>query len=569
MTLVDRVAAVLERRTSRRGLLIRGAVFASALAVDPIDYLLHPGTAYAAVCRCGDPSCGCGSACCDGYTEFCCTLTGANACPPGTFAGGWWRADGSTFCSGPRYYIDCHGECPTQTGPGFCAGSDGLQCGCAMGDCANRQVGCVTFRYGQCHQEIATSGRIACRVVTCTPAYLVDNACTTTAMVDDETAEHNRPCLQAPGSVARAYAAAPFPAKAAQSPGGAGQLPGGAGQLPGGAGQLPGGAGQSPGGAGQLPAGAGLWLAGRDGQVFAFGAAPNLGSMAGRQLNAPVVAMAATPDGHGYWLTASDGGVFAFGSAPYLGSASEAVAGAAHPGATATKPGAASAPGVTSGTLAASGPVAAGSVASAGSVAVGGSGAVGGSVPVGGSVATPGGLVAPVVAMAATPDGRGYWQVASDGGVFAFGSAPFLGSMGGRQIQAPVVGMAPAPDGRGYWLVSFDGGVFAFGSAQYHGSTANIALNALIGGLVPTVTGRGYWLWGMDGSVYAFGDAPYHGAYPSLPAPSRTLPADGIDAFHALVAQPGSGYTLWAVSPLGPPPALKPYAFAGEPPTST
>ena len=33
--------------------------------------------------------------------------------------------------------------------------------------------------------------------------------------------------------------------------------------------------------------------------------------------------------------------------------------------------------------------------------------------------------------MAATPDGRGYWLVASDGGIFAFGDAPFHGSMGG------------------------------------------------------------------------------------------------------------------------------------------
>ena len=29
--------------------------------------------------------------------------------------------------------------------------------------------------------------------------------------------------------------------------------------------------------------------------------------------------------------------------------------------------------------------------------------------------------------MAATADGHGYWMVASDGGVFNFGDAPFLG----------------------------------------------------------------------------------------------------------------------------------------------
>jgi hypothetical protein len=35
------------------------------------------------------------------------------------------------------------------------------------------------------------------------------------------------------------------------------------------------------------------------------------------------------------------------------------------------------------------------------------------------------------VGMAALPDGQGYWLVASDGGLFAFGAAPFLGSSAG------------------------------------------------------------------------------------------------------------------------------------------
>jgi len=51
-------------------------------------------------------------------------------------------------------------------------------------------------------------------------------------------------------------------------------------------------------------------------------------------------------------------------------------------------------------------------------------------------------LNAPVVGIAATPDGRGYWLVASDGGVFSFGDAPFEGSMGGTRMNAPVVGIA-------------------------------------------------------------------------------------------------------------------------------
>ena len=69
-------------------------------------------------------------------------------------------------------------------------------------------------------------------------------------------------------------------------------------------------------------------------------------------------------------------------------------------------------------------------------------------------------LHAPVVGIAATPSGHGYWMVASDGGVFTFGDAHFFGSMGGKHLAAPIVGIAPTPDGNGYWLVGSDGGVF-------------------------------------------------------------------------------------------------------------
>jgi len=36
----------------------------------------------------------------------------------------------------------------------------------------------------------------------------------------------------------------------------------------------------------------------------------------------------------------------------------------------------------------------------------------------------------PIVAIAATPTGHGYWFVASDDGVFNYGDAGFLGSTG-------------------------------------------------------------------------------------------------------------------------------------------
>ncbi len=48
----------------------------------------------------------------------------------------------------------------------------------------------------------------------------------------------------------------------------------------------------------------------------------------------------------------------------------------------------------------------------------------------------------PAVAIIGMPSGRGYAIASKDGGVFNFGSSPFLGSLGGSGRQ--VVGMALA-----------------------------------------------------------------------------------------------------------------------------
>ncbi len=118
----------------------------------------------------------------------------------------------------------------------------------------------------------------------------------------------------------------------------------------------------------------------------------------------------------------------------------------------------------------------------------------------------------PVVGMAPTPSGRGYWLVASDGGVFAFGDAQFFGSMGGRHLNEPVVGMAPTPSGRGYWLVASDGGVFAFGDAGFFGSMGGRQLNEPIVGMAANPFGSGYWLVAADGGVFALGSSRFFGS---------------------------------------------------------
>src|ERR1700741_3514889 len=104
--------------------------------------------------------------------------------------------------------------------------------------------------------------------------------------------------------------------------------------------------------------------------------------------------------------------------------------------------------------------------------------------------ATP--LNAPVVGMTATPDGNGYWLVASDGGIFSYGDAHFYGSMGGQHLKAPVVGMAATPDGNGYWLVASDGGIFSYGDAHFYGSTGGSSINRPVVGMAATPDGNGY-----------------------------------------------------------------------------
>ena len=113
----------------------------------------------------------------------------------------------------------------------------------------------------------------------------------------------------------------------------------------------------------------------------------------------------------------------------------------------------------------------------------------------------------PIVGMAATPDGGGYWLVASDGGVFSYGDAAFYGSRGGQPLNKPIVGMASTPDGGGYWLVASDGGVFSFGDAAFYGSRGGQPLNKPIVGMASDPNGAGYWLVASDGGIFSFGDA--------------------------------------------------------------
>lgn len=72
--------------------------------------------------------------------------------------------------------------------------------------------------------------------------------------------------------------------------------------------------------------------------------------------------------------------------------------------------------------------------------------------------------------------------------------------------------MASTPDSKGYWLVAADGGVFAFGNANYYGSGAVLAQPPPVNSFMRTGLGEGYWLSAFDGPVLPFQSAPYFGS---------------------------------------------------------
>jgi hypothetical protein len=144
----------------------------------------------------------------------------------------------------------------------------------------------------------------------------------------------------------------------------------------------------------------------------------------------------------------------------------------------------------------------------------------------------------PVVGMAATPDGKGYWMVASDGGIFTYGDAGFYGSAGSLPLNRPIVGMASTPDGRGYWLVASDGGIFTYGDAGFYGSAGWLPLNQPIVGMASTPDGHGYWLVAADGGIFTYGDAGFYGSGGWLPL---NRPIVGM-------ASTPSGHGYWMVA---------------------
>jgi hypothetical protein len=149
-------------------------------------------------------------------------------------------------------------------------------------------------------------------------------------------------------------------------------------------------------------------------------------------------------------------------------------------------------------------------------------------------------LAQPIVGMASTPDGLGYYLVASDGGVFAFGDARFQGSASEVPLNSPIVGMAVDPVTGGYWLVAADGGVFSY-DAPFFGSAGLLNLTRPIVGMAASPDGGGYYLVAADGGVFTFGDAQFQGSPggSDLNAPVVGIAIDPVTGGYWLAAADG------------------------------
>lgn len=101
---------------------------------------------------------------------------------------------------------------------------------------------------------------------------------------------------------------------------------------------------------------------------------------------------------------------------------------------------------------------------------------------------------------------EGYWQVRSNGKVYAFGDARVHTRTGGSDHQHAVVGMAANYDGLGYWTVDMKGRVCSYGSAEHFGDLSAEPGFAVVD-IAPYPFGQGYWLLEKDGTVTGFGSA--------------------------------------------------------------
>jgi hypothetical protein len=237
--------------------------------------------------------------------------------------------------------------------------------------------------------------------------------------------------------------------------------------------------------------GGGYWLVDAQGGIYAFGDAFFEGSLPGLHVipAAPIVGISAVADFGGYWLVGADGGEFAFGNAEYCSTQRiiPAVSMAIHPPGYIVG----RVPYVDSAANSTTTGFTEVDLTGLGYAFPSPTGICSPTPPffsygVFSPPVFPSATISGVV-----PSGAhgALWLVGIDGGVFtptmttagvfrAGGipgptpTAPFLGSLPGVGVTpvAPILAIAATPDGEGYWLMGADGGVFAFGDARFFGS---------------------------------------------------------------------------------------------------
>ena len=208
----------------------------------------------------------------------------------------------------------------------------------------------------------------------------------------------------------------------------------------------------------------------------------------------------------------------------------------------------------------------------------------------------------PIVGMAPTLDGAGYWLVATDGGSLPTATPSSSAPWGAAQQAHRRDGAEP--DGGGYWMVASDGGIFAYGDAPFYGSTGSAPQQAHRGdGAQPTAAatsgglrrghlllrrrsvpglhrehppgpadrrhgavpdGGGYWFSAADGGLLNYGTAPFLGAAASQGIGSVVgMASDGTPTLPAFVDAPATRSHATGPVPLFRPVPANIRRFAG------
>jgi hypothetical protein len=149
------------------------------------------------------------------------------------------------------------------------------------------------------------------------------------------------------------------------------------------------------------------------------------------------------------------------------------------------------------------------------------------------------------VAITSFAEGGGVVVATADGALLAPPPSPLGGAS--SPTAASIVDAEGTPYGTGLWVLDAAGGVFCHGDALFHGSIPGLDLGAQIEAvaIASTPTGLGYWILDVAGGVYCFGDAAFHGSVPALhleepPAPAVDLAATATGDGYAVLAADGT-----------------------------